>query len=86
MTRVSKSWHGLGPRINGSGQGKLFHHGGANNSYKAWIEGHLSTGSGIVVLTNGRNGHYVNREIRTAAEYVFDWPVDVRTSFKRPNL
>ena len=86
MTRVNNSWHGLGPRINGEGQNKVFHHGGANNSYKAWIEGHLATGTGIVVLTNGRNGHRLYSEIRKSAEDVFNWPVDVSTSFQRPDF
>ena len=39
LTRVPQSWHGLGPRLNGEGETRVFHHGGANNSYRARIEG-----------------------------------------------
>ncbi|WP_448553997.1 serine hydrolase domain-containing protein [Thalassotalea montiporae] len=75
MTRVTNSWHGLGPRLNGKGKTRVFHHGGANQSYRAWIEGHLASGDGIVVLTNGTNGHWIYRELRKSAEDAFAWPV-----------
>ncbi len=66
MTEVSPSIHGLGPRLEGEGDTRLFHHGGANDSYRAWIEGHLDSGDGIVVLTNGSNGSKLASEIRNA--------------------
>jgi len=73
MTKVNPSEHGIGPRIEGVGASRLFQHGGANDSYRAWIEGHLATGDGLVVLTNGTRGHELYREIRKAAADVFDW-------------
>lgn len=73
MTRVNPGEHGLGPSVEGIGTSRWFHHGGANNSYKAWIEGHLATGDGLVVLTNGNRGHEIHREIRKAAAGVFGW-------------
>lgn len=73
MTKVSPSEHGLGPRLEGSGATRMFHHGGANNSYRAWIEGHLVTGNGLVVLTNGTNGNDLFVEIRNAAADVYGW-------------
>jgi CubicO group peptidase (beta-lactamase class C family) len=66
MTEVSPSPHGLGPRLEGAGATRVFHHGGANNSYHAWIEGYLETGDGFVILTNGANGYALHREIRNA--------------------
>jgi len=66
MTEVSPSWHGLGPRLNGAGQTRIFHHGGSNDSYRAWIEGYLETGDGFVILTNGENGAALATEIRNA--------------------
>ena len=73
MTKVSPSEHGMGPRLEGSGTARMFHHGGANNSYRAWIEGHLATGNGLVVLTNGTNGDDLFLEIRNAAADVYGW-------------
>lgn len=75
MTRVPNSWHGLGPRLNGEGETRLFHHGGANNSYRAHMEGHLSANSGIVLLTNGTRGGELYLEVHHAAARAFDWPV-----------
>ncbi|MFC3551679.1 serine hydrolase domain-containing protein [Lysobacter cavernae] len=72
MTEVSPSLHGLGPRLEGSGQTRIFHHGGANDSYRAWIEGHLETGSGLVILTNGSNGGKLMMEIRNALSDALD--------------
>ena len=86
MTRVSNSWHGLGPRLNGNGETRVFHHGGANQSYRAWIEGHLASGNGIVVLTNGTNGHWIYREVRKSAEDAFNWPVKGDGGFEEPTI
>ncbi|MEM9531083.1 MAG: serine hydrolase domain-containing protein [Pseudomonadota bacterium] len=86
MTRVPQSWHGLGPRLNGEGETRVFHHGGSNNSYRAWIEGHLGAGSGMVILTNGTNGNALYSEIRYAAEESLDWPVKAATGFTAPSF
>ncbi|QSQ13087.1 serine hydrolase domain-containing protein [Myxococcus landrumensis] len=66
MTEVSPSHFGLGPRLAGDGPARVFHHGGSNDSYRAWIEGYLETGDGLVVLTNGTNGTQLATEIRNA--------------------
>lgn len=66
MTEVAPSWHGLGPRLDGAGTTRIFHHGGSNDSYLAWIEGYLETGDGFVILTNGTNGWQLRGEIRNA--------------------
>ncbi len=66
MTEVSPSWHGLGPRLEGAGTTRVFHHGGSNDSYRAWIEGYLETGDGFVILTNGEGGGQLRVEIRNA--------------------
>lgn len=76
MTVVAPSEHGLGPRIEGKGTDLLFHHGGANNSYRSWIEGHLATGDGLVVLTNGTRGNALFVEIRNAAADAFGWQIN----------
>ena len=66
MTEVSPSMHGLGPRLEGEGRARVFHHGGDNDSYHAWIEGYLETGDGFVILTNGDGGVGLRNEIRNA--------------------
>lgn len=66
MTEVWPSVHGLGPRLGGEGAARVFHHGGANDSYRAWIEGYLETGDGFVILTNGSEGDSLIPEIRNA--------------------
>jgi len=86
MTRVARSWHGLGPRLNGKGEERVFHHGGANNSYRAWIEGHLNSGDGIVILTNGQNGHWIYAELRKSAQDAFGWPVKSDGGFEEPEF
>lgn len=82
LTRDPLSEHGLGPRVQGEGDAYVFHHGGANDSYHAYIEGHLATGDGIVVLTNGADGWALWREIRFSAERAFDWAVKGETDFE----
>ena len=72
MTEVGPSIHGLGPRLGGAGAMRYFHHGGANDSYRAWIEGHLQTGDGMVILTNGHNGGRLLMEIRNALNDAMD--------------
>lgn len=66
MTEVSPAAHGLGPRLGGSGRGRYFFHGGANESYLAYMEGYPETGDGFVILTNGSNGGRLHAEIRNA--------------------
>lgn len=66
MTEVSPSWHGLGPRLDGAGTTRIFHHGGANDSYRAWMEGYLDSGDGFVILTNAHQGGPLMLEIRNA--------------------
>jgi len=76
MTQVSPSEHGLGPRLEGRGSDFIFHHGGVNNSYHAWIEGHLATGDGLVILNNGANGSDLNTEIRNAVSDAMNWQIN----------
>lgn len=86
LTRVPQSWHGLGPRLNGEGETRVFHHGGANDSYRARMEGHVASKSGIVVLTNGRDGAWVHSEVRKSAEDAFDWPIKSDGGFEEPEF
>lgn len=82
MTAVSPGTFGLGPRLAGQGDGRIFHHAGANDSYKAYIEGNLDSGDGLVIITNGARGDVLGDEIRNAVSDSQRWPGDwsVRTS------
>lgn len=76
MTAVAPSEFGLGPQLDrgpGTEANRRFSHGGSNNSYKAWMEGHLDTGNGLVVLTNGARGRELIREIRRAIPEAEGW-------------
>lgn len=76
MTPVSPGMFGLGPRLAGTGEAGIFHHAGANDSYKAYIEGNLASGDGLVILTNGANGDVLGDEIRNGVSDVMRWPGD----------
>lgn len=72
LTEVAPSQHGLGPRLEGEGSTRVFHHGGSNDSYRAWIEGYPASGDGFVILTNGANGSRLAAEIRNALTDALD--------------
>lgn len=76
MTEVGPSWHGLGPRLDGAGATRIFHHGGSNDSYRAWIEGYPESGDGFVILTNGHGGGALLIEIRNALSDALGHGVD----------
>ena len=76
MTAVAPAKHGLGPVLDGVGTARVFQHGGANDSYRAWIEGYPETGDGFVILTNGRNGGALLLEIRNALSDAIGLGVD----------
>lgn len=76
MTAVSPGFNGLGPRLAGEGTSRIFHHAGANDSYKAYVESNLASGDGLVVLTNGERGDVLGDEIRNAVSDACRWPGD----------
>ncbi|WP_291842885.1 serine hydrolase domain-containing protein [Maricaulis sp.] len=76
LTRVAPGEHGLGPRVTGLAQDFFFHHGGANNSYQTWIEGHPQSGEGLVILTNGARGRALINEIRNAVSDTMNWTIN----------
>lgn len=85
-SRAENSWHGLGPRINGEGQGLVVHHGGSNQSYQSWVEFHPGTGDGFVALTNGANGRRLAYELRIAAQDQLGWSIRFPDAFSTPEL
>ncbi|MEM8929987.1 MAG: serine hydrolase domain-containing protein [Acidobacteriota bacterium] len=65
---------GLGVLRGGVGQSAWFAHLGGNPGYATLELGFVSSGHGIVVLTNGDGGSDLIREIVTAAAAIYDWP------------
>lgn len=76
MTAVAPGFNGLGPRLAGEGMARIFHHAGANDSYKAYVEGNLASGDGLVALTNGERGDVLGDEVRNAVSDARGWPGD----------
>lgn len=74
LTAVEPGSIGLGPFLSGSGVGRRFYHTGANDSYRASIEGYPATGNGLVIFTNGQEGTRLNTEIRRAVAAAEAWP------------
>ena len=73
MTEVPPGEYGLGPELVGEGEIRRFRHGGSNESYKAYMEGHLVTGDGVVVFTNGAQGGNLIPEVLRAVADAEDW-------------
>lgn len=73
MTEVGRSLVGLGPFLEGEGQDRRFFHGGANDSYRAYMEGHMVTGNGVIIFTNGANGSSLTPEVRRAVAASEGW-------------
>jgi CubicO group peptidase (beta-lactamase class C family) len=73
MTEVGPSTAGLGPFLDGRGMTRRFSHAGSNDSYKAWIEGHLATGDGLIIFTNGASDGDLRGEIRSAIAAAEGW-------------
>lgn len=82
MSEVGPSLFGLGPQLAGRGATRRFYHFGSNDSYKALMEGHLTTGNGFVIFTNGANGFDLIDEARRALTIAEGWafggPVHVK--------
>ena len=76
MSNVAHSPHGLGPVVRGHGMDRRFRHSGSNESYQAFMEGHLERGTGFVIFTNGVDGDALYDEIRRAVYDAYGWPYE----------
>lgn len=86
MTEVGVSPAGLGPFLDGHGLNRRFFHTGANDHYRAWMEGNLATGDGLVIFTNGANGSKLYTEIRRAIEASEGWTLTEELTVPRVTL
>ena len=73
MTEVQPSRFGLGPQLAGDGDARRFSHSGANDSYRASMRGHLETGDGVVILTNGARGGELIEEVLQSVAAAEGW-------------
>lgn len=75
MTEVKPGSVGLGPFLSGAGQDRRFSHRGTNDSYTAYMEGHLATGNGVVVFTNSYGSSDLHKEATQAVALAEGWSV-----------
>ena len=86
MTEVGPSDTGLGPVLEGQGLDRRFSHSGGNDSYRAWMEGHLATGNGVIIFTNATRGDPLFREIRRAVAESEGWSAALAWHTEAPDL
>ena len=65
--------YGTGPRILDEAGSRRIQHTGANESYRAVYDMSLSDGEGVVIFTNGSNGHLLFPEIIRALADARSW-------------
>jgi len=63
----------LGFVVEDKGNEKYFSHRGANYGYRSVFYGSMTTGKGIVVLTNSENGEMLINEIVNSVAVTYDW-------------
>jgi CubicO group peptidase (beta-lactamase class C family) len=74
MLTVEKGQFGLGPALNGSGQGFNFGHGGSNEGFRSQVIYFPETGQGAAVMTNGDAGSELIGELLYAVAAEYRWP------------
>lgn len=66
--------YGLGVFISGEGEHRRFMHSGGNLGFKSSYVMFLTSGNGVVVLTDGDNGSYLGGEFIKAVAAAYGWP------------
>ncbi len=66
--------YGLGLAISKIEDQMRFEHGGGNEGYRCYAGGYVSTGQGVVWMTNGDNGDLLGQEVMRGLAAVYDWP------------
>jgi CubicO group peptidase (beta-lactamase class C family) len=74
MLTPIKSEYGLGVGVHAEGGDTYFSHDGSNAGYKAVMVGFVSSGDGVVVLTNGDQGYELGNRIVRAVAAAYGWP------------
>jgi CubicO group peptidase (beta-lactamase class C family) len=66
--------HGLGPRVENSGETLQFNHAGGNAGFRCFMVGYPGLEQGAVVMTNGDNGDMLMMEIIRGIARAYGWP------------
>ncbi|MGF6710274.1 CubicO group peptidase (beta-lactamase class C family) [Luteibacter sp. W1I16] len=66
--------YGLGVFVSGEGEHRRFMHSGGNLGFKSSYVMFLTSGNGVVVLTDGDNGSYLGGEFIKAVAAAYGWP------------
>ena len=76
VTPVGVGSFAVGFQIKQRGEGWYFGHGGGNRGFRSEAVAHFAKGYGVVIMTNGNNGHKLAAEIidRVAGAYGWDMP------------
>lgn len=73
VTPVGVGSYAIGFSIARYGEGWYFEHGGSNWGFRCISIAHRAKGYGLVVMTNGDNGHAAAQEIRDRVARAYDW-------------
>ncbi len=73
LTPTIAGAYGMGFSLYEEGAEKMFGHTGTNEGFKAAWWGFVHRGEGYVILTNGRNGGELIRELESALSDYYDW-------------
>jgi CubicO group peptidase (beta-lactamase class C family) len=73
VTPVGVGAYAVGFSIARKGEGWYFAHGGSNWGFRCLSTAHCAKGYGLVVMTNGENGHSVAEEILDRVARAYGW-------------
>jgi hypothetical protein len=73
VTPVGVGAYAVGFSISRKGEGWYFGHGGTNWGFCCLSTAHCAKGYGLVVMTNGENGHSVVQEILDRVARAYGW-------------
>jgi hypothetical protein len=65
---------GLGLEVKDEGEALNFSHGGSNEGFRAYMQGFLGRGQGVVVMTNSDNGGRAVLPLIHAIAVEYGWP------------
>lgn len=73
VTPVGVGPYAVGFSIAQKGEGWYFGHGGSNWGFRCLATAHRARGYGVVVMTNGDNGHAVTQEVVDRVARAYGW-------------
>lgn len=66
--------HGLGPRVENTGEALQFNHAGGNAGFRCFMVGYPHLKQGAVIMTNGDNGDVLMMEVMRGIARAYGWP------------